>query len=328
MHKTSWGIVMTAREPAQLVVSNVIFHLSAGASEVLVYLDDPQDPVADMLIPIKGCRVIRCDAAHWGRLANGRRPKRQTRRQSLNATDAYQNSDLDWLIHLDADEFVYQKRPLAEELFHAPRTPGYITLPVRERVFVAKHQEALFDGAFRPPFLGRDAFLPALYGELAPFLLHGMTGHAAGKACVPVGQGLRLAIHAPRTAENDKLPPLHSTSSVLLHYDGLTPLHWVLKLLRYATQNPEGMVGPHRMAQLEFTKDCRSLDELLEFHDMLKAVDGDQNARLTALGMLEHLPFDIGNEARQALDSLGLSLCAADFDREIKTRNQDLLAGL
>ena len=230
---------------------------------------------------------------------------------------------------MDADEFLFQKRPLNEELAYVPRQPGYLGFRVRERAFISAKQSELFDGAFRVPFYGRDAMLTPLFGELTPFLTHGMSGHAAGKACVPVGRDLRMSIHGPRTLDSGRLPPLHSSSTVLLHFDGLTPLHWAVKMLRYASGKPEGLVGPHRLAQIEFMRDgCDGLAELLEFHDVLKSVEVDQNPRLRALGMLEQLPFDVGDAARSAIIAAGLSLDANTFDDELRIRNADLLDGL
>lgn len=326
MSKPEWGIVMTVREPVQLVLANVHYHLEKGASEVHVFLDDPDDPLGDFLDGVPNCFVHRCDALHWDRVNRGRRPEKQTRRQSVNATSVYRGSKLNWLIHLDADEFVYQKQPLCEELTFAPTAPGYLALPVRERAYLSE-QTSLFDGAFRVPFYGRDAMLAPLYGELSPFLTHGVSGHSAGKSCVPVGRDLKFSIHAPRTNDGKRLPPLHSASSVLLHFDGLTRLHWIVKMLRYAVGGPKGLVGPHRMAQLAFMEDgCQGFSEIAEFHDMLKALDPEQDARMTALGLVEHLSFDIGDAARTAIADAGLSLGAAAFDQELKARNQDLLS--
>ncbi|MDG2340163.1 MAG: glycosyltransferase family 2 protein [Paracoccaceae bacterium] len=320
---------MTVREPAQLVLANVHYHLGQGAAEIHVFLDDPVDPVGELLAGIDRLSVHRCDADHWDRLNKGRRPTSQTRRQSLNATLVYANSTVDWLVHMDADEFLFQKHPLAEELEYVPRQPGYLGFRVRERAFINAKQAELFDGAFRVPFYGRDAMLSPLFGELAPFLTHGMSGHAAGKACVPVGRDLRMSIHGPRTLDGGRLPPLHSSSTVLLHFDGLTRLHWAVKMLRYADGKPEGLVGPHRLAQLGFMRDgCEGLAEILEFHDVLKSVETDDSPRLLALGLLEHLPFEVGDDARKAVEDAGMSLDAEAFDNDLRNRSADILDGL
>ncbi|MDG1431095.1 MAG: glycosyltransferase family 2 protein [Paracoccaceae bacterium] len=329
MSNPTWGVVMTVREPAQLVIANVHYHLGQGASEVHVFLDDPSDPVGGHLQGVDGCSVYRCNDDHWTIVNKGRRPEHQARRQALNANHVYQKGALDWLVHLDADEFLYQKRPLVEELIYAPRTPGYLAFPVRERAYFGSAQENLFDGPFRVPFKGRNAMLVPLFGELGPFLTLGVAGHAAGKSCVPMGFDLRMGAHGPRTKKGKKMAPLHSTSTVLLHFDGLTPLHWILKMLRYAVGNPQRLVGPHRIAQLTFIEEaCSGLGEIREFHDMLKSVDDEQNRRLLALGLLEALPFDVGDAARVAVNSAGLSFSADVFDKELRLRNADLLDGL
>ena len=326
MSKASWGIVMTVREPAQLVLANVHYHLSHGASEVHVFLDDPEDPVAELLEGVDGCLVYRCDQKHWERINRGRQPPRQVRRQSLNATSGYQQSSLDWLIHMDADEFIFQKRSLTEELTYTPRTPGFVALPVRERAYIKGQQESLFDGSFRVPFEGSSSLEPALFGEIARFMNNGVLGHASGKSCNPTGQNLNISIHAPRNEEGDRIPALYSTSSVLLHFDGLTRLHWMTKMLRYDAGNPKGMVGRNRMVQLDFIQnECSGLEDIGDFHDKLKSVSDDQNERMTALGLLEHLPFDVGDRARAAVEAAGLSLTAQSFDDDVRLRNADIL---
>lgn len=326
MSNPTWGVVMTVREPAQLVIANVHYHLGQGAAEVHVFLDDPDDPVGPHLAGVSGCVVYHCNEDHWQTVNLGRRPDRQTRRQALNANHVYQKGGLEWLVHLDADEFLFQKRSLADELKFAPRVPGYLGLPVRERAYVHGQQASLFDGVFRVPFTGRSAMMVPLYGELGPFLAHGVAGHAAGKSCVPVGRELRMGVHGPRTKKGKKLPPLHATSTVLLHFDGLTRLHWVLKMLRYAVGNPQRLIGPHRLAQLAFIEEhCQGLGEICEFHDMLKAVDDEQNARMSALGLLEDWAFDIGDAARAAVAEAGLSLSADVFDKDLRARNADLI---
>ena len=316
MPNPRWGLVMTVREPAQLVLANVVYHLSSGASEVHVFLDDPADPVGPLLEQIEGCVVTLCDADHWDRVNGGKRPERQTRRQSLNATSVYRASGLDWLVHLDADEFLYQRRPLVEELAHTPRQPGYLAIETRERICrQGRAADDIFSGAFRVPFRGRDAFLPAIFGELSGFTTCGLAGHAAGKAAVPVGFEYRISIHAPRSGEGNRLPPLHATSTHLLHFDGLTPEHWLRKLNAYQAQGPKGLVGPHRLAQLEFMQEgCQTDQDRRDFHDLLKTVDADEEARLSALGLIEDLPFDIGPEAREAVARAGLSLTPDAFN--------------
>lgn len=111
---------MTVDEPAALVMANVAWHLGTGAASVHVYLDRPDDPVEHPLSQVPGVVVTRCTKAHWARLAPDGRPLLQMRRQSLNANHArdrmVKRRSADWIVHLDADEFLRQSAPLAREL--------------------------------------------------------------------------------------------------------------------------------------------------------------------------------------------------------------------
>jgi len=107
-----WAVVATIAEPAPLTLAFVAHHLRLGASEVHIYLDEPKDPVGEILETVAGVRVVRCHRDHWRRLGV-RRPKRQNNRQSFNATDARSVSGVPFLLSCDADEFLHPKADVA-----------------------------------------------------------------------------------------------------------------------------------------------------------------------------------------------------------------------
>lgn len=241
---TSWAIAMLAREPAPLVLENLRWHIGQGACEVHLYLDDPTDPVAAQARELLGVRVTICDDAFWDAL-NGGRPALQTRRQTLIATQAYQQTGCDWLIHLDADEFLFvpdlpgQLAQCAHETMH---------IPVAERVWTRAQPQHLFEGGFRAPRPG-----PAADPAMQPYFNRGMSGHAAGKSASRTGCGLDILPHMPRL--RGQVPPAtKAQDGWVLHFDGLTPLHYLRKMLDYRdyTQTQRGkLFGAHRLAQIE-----------------------------------------------------------------------------
>jgi len=324
----TWGIVMTADEPEPLVLANVAYHLGTGAAEAHVYLDNPRDPAAAALRALPGCHVTLCDQAHWAAVAGGDRAEAQTRRQAANATHAYGRCGVDWLLHLDADEFVLQHRPLREELQYLPRAPGYVNIPNWERVYLAGQRAPdLFSGVFRIPAQTRDIYDSHLFGELAPFLVKGVTGHAVGKGLVPTGENCVMGVHAPRRgsrSKENKLPPIRAHSAVLAHFDGMTPLHWILKILRYGMYPArviDTLSAEHRRNQIRFAmEDCDGIADLYQFHDRLKKVDAEDVARLGALGLLSQSGFDPRPAIGRVLPNQTLDLSAAAFDRALLTR--------
>ncbi|WP_177218578.1 glycosyltransferase family 2 protein [Donghicola eburneus] len=319
---------MTVKEPAPLVMANVGWHLSLGATEVHVYLDDPEDSVADQLEVVDRVNVIRCDDAHWDRMTVSPTGTRQTRRQGVNATDAYRRTKTDWMIHLDADEFLMPERPIGQLVAEYARKGRFLRIPPWERTYLTSSApQSLFEGGFRLPYVGKLKDDQNTFWRATPFLTKGLTGHSVGKALVPTGKDWRIGIHSPREGERrllgDYVPEI-----ALLHFDGMTPLHWMLKVLRYAhlpREVVEGMLGGHRREQvLMALRRSQSHARLLQFHNRLKVTDGGLRARLEARDMFVDAPFE---PAEQIAAHLGYTpdLSVDGFDALLRERASDLL---
>lgn len=299
----SWGVVATARETPEVLAAFVTHHLAAGAARIYLYLDDPQPRAVSMLSGLPGVTVLRCDADHWARLGKAQRPASQEARQTANAVDAYARAGVDWLAHIDADEFIMPHRDLGRELAMVPEIIDCVALPMRERVF---RQEApadsIFDGLCRVPFERSRRAALALFGQAADYTMNGLVGHVAGKCLVRTGSdALLMGIHTPRPRPDRRrrarLIKLASTAAVLLHLDGFTRAHWVAKMLRYAADSRytsiRSPLAPHQFRQIEHIQQARSpLRAANRLHDMLKSVDAETEARMRALGVIEDMPVD------------------------------------
>ena len=266
--RPAWSVVLLAREPAPLVLANLCWHLEAGARHVHLYLDDPEDPVAALAAGIPGVSVTPCDDAFWQRL-NGGRPALQTRRQALVATLAYRATTEGWMVHLDADEFLWPPGGLEPDLAQLPPRAPWLHLPVKERCYLTPSPQNLFEGAFLSP---QGAATPQ-DPDRAAFLSRGLSGHAAGKGVTRCGLPAELLPHAPRLA-GERPPADSAQGSCVLHFDGLTPLHWIIKIMRYAAHPPgqwERFLGPHRRAQVAHARAIMADPAALRaFHDLLK----------------------------------------------------------
>lgn len=315
-----WSVVMLASEPAPLILANLAWHLDAGARAVHLYLDNPRDTVANQASALPGVHVTRCDQVFWQSLS-GKRPALQTRRQSLVATHAYRSTSTGWMVHLDADEFLWPAGGLAADLAQIPREATWLHLPVLERRFLTPGAQTLFEGTFVPPLQpGAAPSDPAR----APFLARGLTAHAAGKGCTRCGLGAELLPHAPRLQGARPSAPDAATTRVL-HFDGLTRLHWLLKLLRYA-DHPQGQwerfLGPHRQAQLRHVRRHRhDADALHAFHDLLKC------GQIGEAAAVQRLPFD-PSEAMLRLKLPTSGLQSATFDDLLRRSEPALCRGL
>jgi len=326
----SWGLVMLANEPEVLVLANLCWHLEQGAQELHVYLDAPDTPAARALAAtagaLPGVSITRCDAGFWQGL-NGGRPPLQTRRQTLVATHAYRRSKAQWLLHLDADEFLWLPpgRRFAQELAVSDDA-AFIGLRNLERAYLNAVPAALFEGVFREPTRGK-APTPAPLAYQVPFIARGVSGHAAGKACTRTGLDAVLQPHAPRI--NGARPPSAPTAAVMLHFDGLTPLHWLIKLKRYAAHDPahwERFLAPHRRAQVLHVREHHNDPAALHaFHDRLKMAKDLQ--ALEAAGLVQKLAFDPAPALHKWLGAAP-DLTVAAFDTALRDAFPELAAGL
>ncbi|MEL7099788.1 MAG: glycosyltransferase family 2 protein [Pseudomonadota bacterium] len=293
--RTSWAIVMTAREPAPLVEVNVRWHLATGAEAVYVYLDDPVDKNAAALSSIPGCTVILCDDAYWAaRQPRKGRPASQMRRQTLNANRARVLCAQDWLFHIDADEFIWQDGDFAAELAAHIDPMVEIGLPVLERIFPDGVQVGLFDGQFRATSDLEDP--EATFGLFAAMMKRGQYSHGAGKSGVRRGTALRMGVHNATRKRPDgttrRARRAWSGTARLLHFDGLTARHWLAKLDRYRA-NPADVAAqvlqPHRQAQLDW---MAAHPDPNAAHREMFALTPDRRATLAAAGLLHAVPFD------------------------------------
>ena len=338
MSAARWGIVMTAKEPQALLLANIGWHLGTGAGEIQVYLDDPDDAAAPLLEALPKVSVRRCGDAHWHQTApSGKRPLTHRRRQALNANHALARTEMDWLIHMDADEFLVQSRPLEEELAVVKELDCELFFPVAERVFERDAPvNSIFSGAFRTSTKGLNRRgdgidnHAVIFGNEAPLLVHGMLSHAAGKCAVPSGQDYRIGIHwAFRGKGRDRAERYQSTSTRLLHFDGLTRLHWLNKLLGYAEYDPRKMgIAPHRKAQMQAFLEVRDSPEgIVAFHRDLRELDARRLARLRAFGLLIQEPFDPAPVLRDVLPQMP-DFRPETFDAALWARYPERLAVL
>ncbi len=329
--RPSWGVVATALESPELMLVFAAYHLALGAAEVHVMLDDPDDPAFEMLQALPGCHPVRCTSARWARMKPGYRPKSHEGRQKRNANDAYRRAGVDWLFHLDVDEFLHPVGDLRAELAAMPPGRDIFTVPVVERALrAADPRTSVFEGVFRAPAVlqpspspllprivvpggappGDEAGGPEadarlqrkLFGDDAVLLTQGLTGHMTGKSATRTGRDHFIALHSARTVERGRrLKGLTARSTLLLHFEGMTALHWAFK--RVCKQVPSGTRGGyvytgHRGAQIDSISGAHDAPgAALALFERLSVLDAGREAALRAAGMV----LDLGVRLDAAL---------------------------
>jgi len=288
----SWAVVATVDEPPALIQTFLAWHLSLGAAEVHLYFDRADDPAAALCDGLPGVFVTICDDAYWAQTGKPR-PTRHQVRQVRNAQHAYQRTDADWLLHIDADEFLWTDEPVSTCLSSADQTLDAVVAPVAERFYdtgsVASAVTVL-EGPFRKPFAESARQGRALFGPDYDLTLRGLTGHVQGKSFVRSARKLNMSIHRPGGTD---LRIETCAGITLLHFDGLTSLHWVYKLLRKADAflNRAGIPpSPHRQRQIDAV--LRTASGALGVHDRLKCLSPEIEAQLRAENLYISPRFD------------------------------------
>ncbi|RPE67305.1 glycosyl transferase family 2 [Pacificibacter maritimus] len=326
----TWGVVATVDEPAILIAAFVRHHLTIGAHAVHIFLDRKNEAARDMLAPIERCYVTECDQNYWNESGLSRRPPRHTARQKFNAEQAQALGMTDWLLHCDADEFVTDGSVVFDDLSGA--NDRCVIIRNFERVYTPtanqKGQDAkLFDGAFREPIEMFDLVSEPLFGEFAPMLKYGFSGHVGGKAFVPKGAPWSMGVHRAHVRGTNERAPSREGRSLFYHFDGLTRLHFLLKILKRGYETPDGpkrKMGSQRILQAIYAREhAHDRHKMTTVTQALKALTTDQVAFYEGFQSLNQTPFGPQGCA-------GLDLSAASFDACLRAENAELLdmAGL
>ena len=189
---TTWGLASTILAPARDILRFAAYHLDQGAHRIYLYLDDDNP---DAYAPLKAhpkIRVQTCDTAHWKRLVGQRPPKHQAR-QTMNATHAYHRRvEVDWLIHMDVDEFLVPHSPIADVLARLPDTQT----SARVRPMEQLGGGATAFKAFIPAGGARHSVVQDIYPTFGMHIRGGFLSHLAGKLFVRTGlDDISIQIH-------------------------------------------------------------------------------------------------------------------------------------
>lgn len=285
---TRWGLVATIlAEPAD-ILRFAAHHLEAGAHRIYIYLDAPSDAYP-LLKAHPKIRPTLCDAAHWKKLIGKPPPKHQVR-QSLNATHAYRRrAEVDWLIHMDADEFLVSDEAVADVLNALPQ--GTTSARVRPMEQLAGAPDMF--KAFIPPGPNRDPLVRRLYPNYGAHLKGGFLSHVAGKLFVRTGMDdITLRIHnafegdtmLPRAAELVQIDLAHAHAKTWEDWRA----HYRYRLeqgsYRPELTREDGMLSMH--ALFRFIEEQEGEEGLRAFYVEVAEDSPDLRARLEAEGLL------------------------------------------
>ncbi|MEQ9693624.1 glycosyltransferase family 2 protein [Shimia sp. SDUM112013] len=196
-----WGVVATIKAPVADVLNFVAHHLEIGADHLFIYLDDDNPEAQAALDAHPQVSVTRTDTPYW-KAGGKHRPAKHQARQTRNATHAYTQAtttNLDWLMHMDVDEFLWAERPLSDLL---------AALPAKAEAARVRPIEALSppDGpsaggvthfkGFVPAHGKRQEISQALFPTFGNYVKGGFLSHVQGKVFVRTGMSdIEIRIH-------------------------------------------------------------------------------------------------------------------------------------
>lgn len=295
----TWGLVSTILAPTEEVLRFAAYHLELGAHRLFIYLDDANEDTHKALKTHPKIRVIRCDETYWKR--RGGRPDTHQVRQTKNANHAYRRKeDIDWLAHIDVDEFLVPERSVSAALGEVPATA---------RVARTRPMEQLAGGdgtaykAFLPQGPQHMPTLQRLYPNFAEYLRGGFLSHSGGKIFLRKGlQGVHMRIH------NAFEGPLKIEDGAVLDDVPLAHRHaqsWAAWQARYRYRLAHGSYRPgldrkrtrNNSLSLHdlftYLEDTQGEAGLRAFHDEVAADTPALRARLEAEGLLRIVPLDL-----------------------------------
>ncbi|SFP99051.1 Glycosyl transferase family 2 [Roseivivax halotolerans] len=321
-----WGVVSTVAEPPELLAAHAAHYVTMGASEIRYYLDRSDPRINELLGRVPQVHLIGADEAFYTDIVGVRRkPAALNRKQRFNAEHAVRTMEVDWLLHVDADEFLAAEE-FAGLLSALPDDIDSLHIPNGERVWLRDAPvDTIFDGALLWQVPGPPRAARRLLGdELALFTDRGFCGHALGKSVTRTGRGLSLGLHGPRREPPARIA--ESREAKICHFDGLTRAHWCAKLMRYAAQ---GMYKDGSRAQSFRARQIAEVTEAggdgaaaLALHDKLRVLGPELADALRQAGCLEPMPCDPAR-ATAALFGGSVDLRPEAFDRSVGLSSPD-----
>lgn len=193
----TWGTVSTIKAPLAAIQRFAAWHLEQGAHRLYIYLDAEAPDTLAALKAHPKIRVMHTDSAYWDKRKG--RPDKHQARQSINARHANtRRREVDWLVHIDVDEFLLPDTPVADVLGALPRDA--LCARVRPVEALAPGTgttagETAFKAFHRDP-AARQRAAERCFPNWGAHLSGGFLSHVAGKLFFRAGtQGLQIKIH-------------------------------------------------------------------------------------------------------------------------------------
>ncbi|SFA72335.1 Glycosyl transferase family 2 [Poseidonocella pacifica] len=223
-----WGIVATIKASPLRTLEFAAHHLEMGAARLHLFLD-ADNAAEPALAAHPDITVIRTDAAYWRMRRpreTHRRPPDHQSRQFANAKWAYMHTDLDWIAHIDVDEFLWSDTDLGAELAVLPVECHCARIHPLEYLTPLSSGPASFKSC-ATAWMQRLQETREIYPTYGQHLNGGFLSHVAGKLFVRCGlPDMKIQIH--NVTENGLTNPGERVlvDAALLHFHARSFRHW------------------------------------------------------------------------------------------------------
>jgi hypothetical protein len=303
-HEPKWGIVATVKAPVSAILGFAAHHLDLGARRIFIYLDDDNRAAYDILKAHPKIRPLLTDDAYWRSLGMKRRVKHQSR-QFENARHAYGRAgDLEWLAHVDVDEFLLPTTPMAAQLAALPQDCLCARIRPIEALSPVAPGQPLYAKARTQDRALRNQQTERLYPDYGAHLNGGFLSHVAGKMIYRTGvEGLRVAIHNVTLHDVQNPGERDLTGTELLHLHAkswdafIAAFHYRLEKGSYRAElkpnrpAERGGLTLHQMFSALHASDGEA--GLRHFFDQVCAATPAHLATLEAEGLLRRPQLDL-----------------------------------
>ncbi|WP_113913295.1 glycosyltransferase family 2 protein [Roseovarius dicentrarchi] len=304
---TKWGLVSTIKADAETILNFAAHHLEIGAHRIHIYLDADCPDARTALDAHPRCTVTLTDDAYWSR--RRARPDAHQARQTANATRAYRRRPgVDWLGHVDVDEFLCPSTPFAAQLAALPEDARTARVrPIEALASTADDPaDATWFKACHPRQSPRNAQTEEIYPTFGALLNGGFLSHVAGKIFVRTGQqNLSLRIHNAFDGDG-QIPNRHDLDQTLLcHFHAHSWDTWQ-RAYRYRLHSGSyraGLKGPDSVpmtmnALFNAIESEGGVPALRRFYDEVCTATPALRARLAAHNLLHRV--DLNLDAKRA----------------------------
>jgi len=302
----TWGVVATIKAPTVDTLNFVAHHLELGAAHVWIYLDAANPEAKEQLKPHPQLTVVRTGDNYWQK-TRGKKPPMHQPRQSFNVRHAYNRAKkVDWLLHIDVDEFLWPDRSITEQLAELPEDCLVARVRPAEAMASVEDCDVIHFKSFIADSTLRNRLVAEIYPNFAPYLKNGFVSHVAGKMFLRTGQK-DMAIKIHNVTQNGRQNPgqVELQDVALLHLHTTSWDHWMQGFsyrhkkgsyrdeLGAAVPEDQGGLNLHKL----FAHLAEEPDGLRQFYEEVCVATPELLQKLEAHGLLRSHRLDL--EARR-----------------------------